>query len=156
MKTLLSIDPGLRNVAVAEWHDGELVHATLVANPNKGRGPSAWRDAASAVISELGSDVYTEAALEVPQVYRQGLQKGDPSDLIELAGVDGALTAFLSAQVTGYLPARWKGQVPKDIHHARILKKLTDSEKSAIICPQKSLLHNVYDAIGIGLFHLGR
>ncbi len=131
--------------------------AALVPNLNKGRGPEAWRDAACAVIEACGVEVVSELVLEVPQVYRQGLQKGDPADLIELAGVDGALAALITAgKTTGYLPQRWKGQVPKEIHHKRILAKLSETEKAAIEPTPASLLHNVYDAIGIGLFHLGR
>lgn len=98
-----------------------------------------------------------ELVLEVPQVYHQRFQKGDQSDLIEVAGVAGALSSVLAAdRHYGYLPRQWKGQVPKEIHNARVLSKLSGSETANIQPCAASLRHNVLDGIGLGLFHLKR
>jgi hypothetical protein len=58
-------------------------------------------------------------------------------------------------------PDEWKGgTLSKGAHHPRIWKRLADSEGS-IVSKQAGHLpvskqHNVIDAIGIGLFALGR
>lgn len=95
---------------------------------------------------------------EYPQSYIASQQKGDQNDLVELAGVVGATCAELGGTVTGVLPREWKGQTPKDIHNARVLKRLTPEELKIVqTCSvSESLLHNTIDAVGIGLFHLGR
>ncbi len=73
-------------------------------------------------------------------------------DLIAVATV-GAAVASMKCDFVRYVPAReWKGQVPKDIHHTRILDKLTIEE-----LPLASKAnHDTLDAIGLGLFQLGR
>jgi len=97
----------------------------------------------------------TEFVSEYPQVYARG--PGDPADLIELAGVVGAVGyAIRSMKSSSYLPRSWKGQVPKDVMCARIEGRLSPEEKAAIRPCPTSLRHNVLDAIGVGLFHIGR
>lgn len=59
--------------------------------------------------------------VEFPQHYG-GRAKADPNHLILLAGVAGAAAAaFGSANVVLVPPRKWKGNVPKHIHHARIM-----------------------------------
>ena len=53
-------------------------------------------------------------------------------------------------------PHKWKGNLPKHVTEARVLQTLTREEKGVIPRIGKNLIHNVYDAIGIGLYHLGR
>lgn len=161
--TLVSVDPGLRHAGVAAFEKGALVYAALIKNTErKARGPQAWWAMAEEVATtrHAGSpiflipDVYV---VEVPQVYRFGKSKGDPDDLIQLAGVGGAIGARLQAlEAHGYYPRQWKGQVPKDVMAARIESYLNAAELSAIAKCAPSLRHNVLDAIGIGLYHLGR
>jgi hypothetical protein len=55
-----------------------------------------------------------------------------------------------------YTPSAWKGQVPKSVHHARILAALSYEEQSRIPKLPTSKLHNVLDAVALGLFHVGR
>jgi hypothetical protein len=93
------------------------------------------------------------AVVERPQVYTVG--KGDPNDLVPLAGI-GAAFASRFDRFKWYLPKEWKGQLPKGIaFEKRILDRL-DTLEIAEIIPAGSLTHNIYDAIGIGLHHLGR
>lgn len=157
----VSLDPGLRHCGVAVWRGTGLVWAGLVKGAPTGRGPQAWATMADEVFGAVYQarlpDFYVGGIVtEYPQVYRHG--PGDPADLIELAGVVGAVVAGLSesppVHITGYLPRDWKGQVPKDVMCARIMSKLTPADLAAIQPCAPSLLHNVQDAIGIGLFHL--
>lgn len=159
--SLISVDPGLRVCGIAEFNNiGLLVWAELLKNPErKARGPEAWfalADVASATITWGLSRPLTYAC-EVPQVYRGPKGKGDPADLIEIAGVAAAIGCrLLPAEAFGYAPRQWKGQVPKEVMCRRIESRLSPEEVEAIEKCAPSLRHNVLDAIGIGLFHLGR
>jgi hypothetical protein len=155
----VSIDPGLRACGVAVFENSVLVRAALVKSPERGvRGPVAWRAMADAVAAYIGRGALDVLVIEVPQVYQQRAWKGDPGDLIELAGVDGALVGALQPfESIGYFPKEWKGQVPKEIHCARTILKLQTrglDEEGKIEPVAQSLRHNVVDAVGLGLFQL--
>lgn len=166
MKTLISLDPGLREAGLAVFTGGLLTSAFLVRNPNtKDRGGKAWVDMGREVDIILGEAASTETSLftfvsEIPQVYREGKSANvSPDDLTNLTGVVGCVIGFLDpSEVKTYVPAEWKGQVPKKIHNKRIIAALSSTEVAAldaVKCPA-SLKHNVVDAIGVGLFELGR
>lgn len=97
--------------------------------------------------------------IEKPQIYRGRLQKGDPNDLITLAIQVGRYVERFSrvaSRVELVLPATWKGQVPKEIHHPRIMNTLNETERpviEAVKCA-KSLRHNIIDAVGLGIWFL--
>lgn len=119
-----------------------------------------------------------ELCAEWPKIYatriRRGETKEDPSYLLNLAGVGAALGALLpAATLTHVEPDTWKGQVPADAFTARILGRLEPDEIEAlakgILAVDPVLLtdridrllkhktaHNAIDAIGIGLYQLGR
>lgn len=164
--TLISFDPGLREAGLAVFQDGTLAFATLVRAQGKERGGKAWKEMGLSVFRTLNAHfpyaLVREGRFvsEIPQVYREGKSANvDPEDLTNLTGVVGAVIGFLDpAEVETCVPAQWKGQVPKEIHNRRIISTLTPNEKAvldAIKCPA-SLKHNVVDAVGIGLFALGR
>lgn len=99
--------------------------------------------------------------VERPEVYSKGPRQADPNDLIKLALRAGALAqAFAPREVIEVLPKTWKGQVPKEIMAKRILASLSLEERETWLfeCGAMSatLRHNAIDAIGIGLYHLGR
>lgn len=96
--------------------------------------------------------------LEIPQAYPHG-SKGDPQDLITLAMIAGELRGlFRPREVTQVFPRAWKGNVPKAIHHPRVLAALTDAERAVL--PKRPRAGgydgNMIDAIGLGLWALGR
>jgi hypothetical protein len=83
-----------------------------------------------------------------------GENKGTPTALIELAFRLGELVGLYMRKVEVVelvTPAVWKGSVPKEICQSRILKKLEPEELSVL---DKN--HNAMDAVGIGLWKLGR
>jgi len=58
-------------------------------------------------------------------------------------------------QVFEYLPAQWKGQAPKTVITERTKRALASAELSRVVLPSAaSLAHNVWDAVGLGLYHL--
>lgn len=155
---LLAVDPGLRGVGLAVFESRVLTYANYIENPvAEGGGPKAWFALGDAVFADLKTrrlriDVYVT---EYPQVYRQS--RGDPNDLIEITGVAAACGASLPIQACyGYLPRQWKGQLKKEVHHPLILAKLTETERAAILETRKTYIHNVIDAVGIGLHALKR
>jgi hypothetical protein len=159
MSWVLSVDPGLRHCGVALFGDQQLRWAALIKSPEKTvRGPAAWLAMAKAVLARLLNLPKPDVlVVEVPQVYSWRGQKGDQADLIELAGVDGALVGTIEHKTgISYLPRQWKGQVPKEVMNARVEAKLSEVEKGRIEACAPSLRHNVLDGVGIGLKYLGR
>lgn len=158
---LLAIDPGLRGCGCAVFTEGSkalLWGAGYVRNPlEAGDGPGAWLNMASAVFA--WSEDINSVVIELPRVYQGAQQKGDPEDLIQLAALTGAISERLASaggHIATVRPSEWKGQVPKDIMNMRILSKLSVEELAVIKHVGKTKDHNVIDAIGIGMFHLGR
>ena len=155
---LLSIDPGLRGCGVAAWGDDkQLLRAAYVKNPDE----AAWLPMVEAVKREFKNllNYITYVAIEIPQVYVQARWKGDPNDLIQLAGLVGCFCGALDG--TGhklYKPAEWKGQVKKEITEMRARKRLSATELAVVELPKAAhgLAHNVWDSVALGLFHLGR
>jgi hypothetical protein len=154
---LLAIDPGLRGCGVALFRDGELEQAVYVEGHNHAQRAACWLAMVGAVDDFVGRRTVGQLVLELPQVYTAAKSKGDNNDLIQLAAVCGGLShTFRTAEQRVYLPAEWKGQVPKEIVHARIMTRLKPHEKAAISCRKQSLLHNVLDGTGLGLKFLDR
>ncbi len=145
MQMLYSIDPGKHRTAVAAFRDSELV----------------------GVYFTTGKDVNVEAehlgqaVMELPRVY-----PGSPvrqNDLIDLTAEGMSVAAKLSAPKTAVKrvePSQWKGQAPKEVIKERIMRRLTLDEMYRLcVCLEpvnKSLQHNLFDAIGIGLYALKR
>lgn len=107
-------------------------------------------------VAVVGVQVST-LAIELPQVYHAAIET-DQNDLIALAAVVGALCReFSDAEETKvYLPAEWKGQAPKEIVHARAMKRLDAAEAATIPEMAKSKKHNMLDGVSIGLVFLKR
>lgn len=83
--------------------------------------------------------------------FRQGKNKGDPQDLIDVNLIAGHVgTSWIH-------PQAWKGMEPKETHQPKILACLTPEELALVesIMPL-SLRHNAIDAVGIGLHAVGR
>jgi hypothetical protein len=53
-----------------------------------------------------------------------------------------------------YTPQQWKGSVPKTVMERRIRSKLAPDELATL--PTGAKAHNAIDAVGLGLYHLGR
>jgi len=178
---ILAVDPGLRHCGCAVFSSStyELRAAALVKNTNlKDRGPKAHLQMASAVGDWARANSYFSGAhliLEYPRIYvdQQRRAANDPNDLLELAGVDGAIAAwFLPALLTMYFPSDWKGQTPANPTARQVMKRLTPDERlrvneykafEAALAKAEAkdrdvshTTHNTLDAVGIGLKYLGR
>lgn len=96
--------------------------------------------------------------VEVPQIYPGRSSKGDPNDLISVAVTVGRIVQLFGSQVETVRPRTWKGTVDPDVMLDRIISRLMSSELVAYRATKviSSRLHNVIDAVGIGLYKLGR
>lgn len=160
MKTFASIDPGLRACGVAIWEDGHLKRAALVRGDYQSKLLAESAMAMSRVVREYLHDYYS-IVIELPQTYRGRAEKGDANTLIELGVVCGAISA-VNGSVIFVRPHDWKGTIPKknkegvNVVRERVREELSEIELARVQLPSRSLEHNVYDAIGIGLWHLKR
>jgi hypothetical protein len=146
---ILTLDPGAAS-GVALWdHTGRLLAAAVL----KPEQVLPW------VVDFAPVTVLVH---ERPQIYQRGKSKGDPNKLLDLYGQACTLAGEMHVRRVELLPAEWKGQLPKDVHHARILAGITPEERERIPHCRISaknphgIDHNILDAIGLGLFHFSR
>lgn len=88
--------------------------------------------------------------IEYPES-RGGRTKATTDDLIALAYRAGEYAGYARAHgaiVERVKPSEWKGSVPKNIHHRRILAVL-DADEIAIV---HGATKDVLDAVGLGLW----
>lgn len=152
---LLAIDPGVHQSAVAAFDLEDNVYAySVLVRPGEVL-PARLRSTGIAV---------GRIVIEKPRSYPKA-SAIDNNDLIDLALAGGIVAgriagACYDAPITELPPATWKGQVPKPIHHERLQRLLSDAELQHIqrdMAPiPASLQHNLWDAIGLGLYALGR
>lgn len=140
MGRLAAIDPGKHFCGVALFREGILEWAGNLPSATVG----AW------VRDTLANG--DAVIVETPQNY--GNFAVAHADLATLREV---LRRALSARKKGVrvrkvLPHAWKGNVPKTVHHNRVLLELTPVERRVT----SGLDHNAMDAVALGLFGLGR
>ena len=89
----------------------------------------------------------------------------NPASILKLCVSLGRMVEWFSRErpnspVSYVYPVTWKGNVPKDAHHARIVNALTKEEREkvktcgAFIAHAKR--HNMLDAVGLCLYAVGR
>jgi hypothetical protein len=156
---MITIDPNLRGCGVARWERGALVRAEYVENPHtEGRGYKVIADLAEAVHTStcfIHGDRECPIIIEHPRVY-PGMAKVDLNDLLDVMGVGAAVAAKRWAYVQHVFPSEWKGTMKKAAMLERIASKLTDAERAVVQKTNKSDTEDILDAVGIGLWKLGR
>lgn len=149
-RRVVSVDPGKNMLGIAFWVGGELREA-------------GWQSVDSAVIFSPSEEV----VLERPRARRPEDTPGGQAgyqDLIDVA-IAGALYAgHCGAPVRLIYPDEWKGGTKKPerasdpyVVELRCRKILTPEEVARVRLPSaRGKQHNVWDAVGLGLFALGR
>lgn len=144
---LLAIDPGTVTGWAVFGKEGRLVGCGL-GDPRSERSYF------------FGSNTVARVVIEHPKIYPGGRTK-NPDDIAKLAGKAGEWHGRFEANGPEYVyPHQWKGSTPKEIQHARDWAKLSEAERAVVdaagrgIAPSKR--HNMLDAVGIGLFAVGR
>jgi hypothetical protein len=133
-KTFLSVDPGKRYFAWAQWRDGELVDCGL------------WDGNRYLQNSFPGIDT---CCVEKPRVHTQNLKCKD--DVVDIAIAAGEIAGQFRNRV--YMPLQ---TLPKAIFQARTREHLSPEELSVANTHKKKDLYHIWDAIGYGLKYLGR
>lgn len=153
---LVAFDPGLAPSSGTGWarfHYGELFSAGVLV-PVKGTLEDKLRELARQAHTATNST--DTVVMEHMRIYPGPRQKGDQNDLIDLAVLEGMILGATNPAGIVLVSARtWKGNVPKDIMGKRILAALSEAERAQIEGKGKRM-HNALDAIGIGLWALGR
>jgi len=177
---LLAVDPGLNGCGAALLHGDELAMAAYTkstASKTDDLGARVQRMAASVHLSVLrhryGGEIST-VLVEWPRFYPGKHVSGHA--LLSLAGVAGAIFGtFLGVERRTVEPPEWKGNLEPEAMIARIRGRLTPEERGVVVLPAGScavcsrpeppfvdcekpscLAHNVFDAVGIGLWAVGR
>lgn len=169
MISFLSLDPGLTNPAAALWTGGRLLCASRIKVKKewaKECTGERCRLVGNAIMTwmverrlDLGMKPVDLLVVEFPQIYTSRKSKGDPNDLVPLAGVCMALAGRLDVPVKSYTPSEWIGQIKKTLKgDARLSPRgkliwaaLDDQERAGVV-----VSHDSIDAVGIGLRYLDR
>jgi hypothetical protein len=163
---MLTIDPGVHHYAIAQWRDGRLVSAEYIDEEPLDHG---------ALLLHLRAASQDLVIVEMPKVYDAQFQKGDQRDIRDLALAAGGLVVAARfangipgehVPVETIEPREWKGTVDKKVMLARIWDKLANEEKEGVQLTMTKIEQgvragkgpgaDVLDAIGIGLWHVGR
>lgn len=156
---LCAVDPGVEATGLALFTDNKLEHVRLV----RASSLQSMIQAIYYVKWPHDYDVPDLVFIERPVVYpRDGIKKA--ASLMTVAIVAGAAAAAYGRETWTTIdfvePRTWKGSVPKEIHNTRVISILEKDEQEILISSMDdappSLLHNVIDAVGIGLYKLGR
>lgn len=158
-RSTLSIDPGSKGLAWAEWSGGNLFAAGLSRTSAEALEDRAL-DHSRPFTRERFDIVVLERMTHYPNAKARDAKANDLLDLQMIgATVAGRVLSMDGSLVYARAP-EWKGQVPKEIMRERIFAALDNLEKLrlevALEKVPKSLQHNVYDAIGIGLWFFSR
>ena len=122
------------------------LHRTLLVKQKDGDPFKLARKIISKTVEKSLPNVFF---VEDPQFYPK--DRAPHGDLKSLKRVLHALESEGGRPIWKVKPGAWKGQVPKDVHQTRISTFLT-SEEGGLVLED----HNVWDAVGLGLFALGR
>ncbi len=155
---MICVDPGLRGCGVALFRAGNLVRASYVTNPvTSGGGYGAHKAMGLAVSRSYGYVGISRIIIEHPRIYPAAQQKGDLNDLLDVTGVGSSVAAcYPTVESETLYPYDWKGNVEKKVMTERISRSITNEEREGIEKCYAKLMHNTLDAIGIGLYKLGR
>ena len=153
---MLVIDPGTRkNLGWAIFGSSAYVTSLIDAGVDSMEnllvpGPYPFRIGSSARVT----------LIEAPRWYPRKASV-DVNDLLDLSVAVGELKRHFverGSSVQLVWPMTWKGSVPKKIHNRRVLAALTEEERGKL--PKrpraKDYDHNMVDAVGLGLWKLGR
>jgi hypothetical protein len=142
---LIAIDPG-KTTGWALFYKGPLYSAGVCSRDQFFKGLPLAGPSYSVVI-------------ENPRWYPHDYT--DVNDLLDLAVLVGEIKqhyAIRDAAVELVWPRTWKGNAPKNMMTKRILSRLTPEELAVVpVRPRaRTVDHNAADAIGLGLWKLGR
>ena len=154
LRWVLALDPGT-HMGWALFHEGKLVasgHCKRQALQKGALTPQAQRAGHTLPPEVLEPDCSIIGELPTYRGKGSGDNRGTPNDLIWLGVLLGQATGLYmrKVEVVDFVtPNEWKGSVSKEISHRRIEKLLEPDEQM----PENP---NARDAVGVGLWYVGR
>lgn len=161
MSTLLSIDPGTKNLGWALFEEERFVLGGCSRTSLRTRDDQVHVhvETIQAALRSYGAGLRVYGALESMK-HHSRRARSNPNDLLDVQMVGGLVAGHLCVRVRTLPATQWKGSIPKSVHHERITRKLDAAE---LVVLQESVRDvpsgnhkEVLDAVGIGLYHLGR
>ncbi len=154
----IGVDPGTRFCGVA-WETDDPRFARRAAYVVRSKALSLDLravDMATQIVNGLpvrrGERPLAIACVEFPRFYGTAKSKGDPNELIDLAGVAGVVLGALSSSLRVLTelthPRTWKGSTPKEIHNARLARDFPQWVEP-VERTSKSMQNHVWDACGL-------
>lgn len=150
----IGLDPGKWKMGRAVGRDGLIVSAEVVRTPPA----RTWSEHAAVVAALSGAPQGAVWWVECPQV-RAGGRVAVKADVAELESLTRNLKASATGTVNLLDPFEWKRQVPKAVHHRRIMSLLSPAETAVVqaaLTTAKDGKLDLMDAVGILLYGLGR
>lgn len=155
---ILAVDPGANGTgwALLNSGDGRLIEWGTIHGQS-----SEWDRKSIQILVQyeklLGKHYIGQVFMESPVFMRGygGYTTASTGDLVKLAMLCGAMF-FMSSRIHGTVlvpPSSWKGQLPKKVCNNRVLKIL---QAQSTYQPLGRISNHALDAIGIGLWALGR
>lgn len=155
---LLAIDPGKEGLAVSLFEEGRYLRGAVFALPKGSLGAQCMQ-ARYLVTQWLDGAFVSDSVVEEMVYYPQAGSAKVSSEIAALLRLQ-AVGAFVVRGNPTYYPARtWKAQLPKEVCHERIAKILDAEELERLKADAARYgkkAHNLWDSVGIGLFHVGR
>ena len=150
MEALVAIDPGKHRCGVAVFRDGHLVYAaTTRTAPTPALVAHRILGEVRRVLVAPGGAVWV---VERPVRYATRRQSHVNLDALD-ASIHALRLKVPDAKWVELHPSDWKGQLPKRVSRDRTRAKLAWGERTAV---DPHATHDAWDAISIGLYHLGR
>ena len=151
MNNVLAVDPGKRHLGWAMLQHNDKLRAGYASSALD--PPEAWRDLAGQIAARHADVVVVEQMVDYPGAQRVA----NPNDLLPLAGLAGAVFAtFRADQWLWPTPRRWKGTVPKNVHHKRIWDSLSEAQARELARVTDHLsakqTADVLDAVGLAFW----
>jgi hypothetical protein len=142
---LYTCDPSTKATGLALFHDRRLVSVQLF----EAKGVHGMLEQ----IARLTVPREAELLIEAPGFYR--FDRAKPENVAKIHQIVGAVRAHFTTSRT-VTPVQWNRGVPKNIAHPRIKALLSRVELAMVESIREAVRHNVYDAVGLGLWLHGR
>ena len=161
-RRIVAVDPSVTNLGIAQFYFDNTKWCLYKAKLLK--LDASWPANLFARVLQVHAVITRYSAedllvIETPQTYGGRAAKGDANALIKLGQVVGALTVDAlenSATVWQPTPREWNGGAPKEVTKARVEMNLVEEGRAGMHVTGKKFDHNVYDAVGIGLWAVGK
>lgn len=172
--SLLAVDPGLRTAGAAIFKGPCLAGCALIQAGDDLRGVSGievWGRMGERMrrweSGVLGGGYPEHIAIEKMTIVTRGSGGWSgipPESLLQVTGSAGAVAHACSGPNTRVwrdeLPSRWKGSINKEVMWRRVQRQLTEKEQEIVAFAARlhapNLRHNIYDAVMLGMYCVGR